>query len=88
MRKAVLNPKAFKIVKYIIIVGLILILIFPLIHLQNIASWINGAVLLISGDWLCTFLQHHSINVTVGLIIGYTLSVIISALLFFYIYTI
>lgn len=84
MRHSLLNNKAYKFLKYGLIFGIIIILILPWINQKQLNYWLIGLYLFMLGDWLCTFLQHHRINVVIGLIVGYIISLIVCVLLLFY----
>lgn len=85
MRHSLLNHKAYKVVGYGLIIGIIILLILPWINQKQLAYWGTGLYLFMLGDWICTFLQHHGRGVVSGLIVGYILSLVACILLLFYI---
>ena len=80
MRHALLNDKAYKSLRYALSVVGIIILILPWMNQKQLNYWLIGLYLFMLGDWLCTFLQHHSVNV----LIGYIAAIIVCFLLLFY----
>ena len=84
MRHALLNDKVYKSLRYALIVVGIIILILPWMNQKQLNYWLIGLYLFMLGDWLCTFLQHGSVNVLIGLLIGYIVAIIVCFLLLFY----
>ncbi|OUQ56449.1 hypothetical protein B5E44_05350 [Lactobacillus gallinarum] len=84
MRHALLNDKVYKSLRYALIVVGIIILILPWMNQKQLNYWLIGLYLFMLGDWLCTFLQHCSVNVLIGLLIGYIVAIIVCFLLLFY----
>lgn len=84
MRHALLNDKAYKSLRYALIVVGIIILILPWMNQKQLNYWLIGLYLFMLGDWLCTFLQHCSVNVLIDLLIGYIVAIIVCFLLLFY----
>ena len=84
MRHALLNDKVYKSLRYALIVVGIIILILPWMNQKQLNYWLIGLYLFMLGDWLCTFLQHCSVNVLIGLLIGYIVAMIVCFLLLFY----
>lgn len=80
MRHALLNDKVYKSLRYALIVVGIIILILPWMNQKQLNYWLIGLYLFMLGDWLCTFLQHCSVNV----LIGYIAAIIVCFLLLFY----
>lgn len=83
MRHALLNDKVYKSLRYALIVVGIIILILPWMNQKQLNYWLIGLYLFMLGDWLCTFLQHCSVNVLIGLLIGYIAAIIVCFLLLF-----
>lgn len=84
MRHTLLNDKVYKSLRYALIVVGIIILILPWMNQKQLNYWLIGLYLFMLGDWLCTFLQHCSVNVLIGLLIGYIVAIIVCFLLLFY----
>ena len=84
MRHALLNDKVYKSLRYALIVVGIIILILRWMNQKQLNYWLIGLYLFMLGDWLCTFLQHCSVNVLIGLLIGYIVAIIVCFLLLFY----
>lgn len=84
MRKSLLNPKAYKLIAYALVVGIIVILILPLLRQKTWGYSLIGIYLFLLGDWLCTFLQHRSVNLVISLILGYVISFVVCIILTFY----
>lgn len=83
MRHALLNDKVYKSLRYALIVVGIIILILTWMNQKQLNYWLIGLYLFMLGDWLCTFLQHCSVNVLIGLLIGYIAAIIVCFLLLF-----
>ena len=84
MRHALLSDSLYKKMGYASIVVILIILVLPWINQKQLNYWLISFYLFILGDWLCTFLQHHSINFVLGLLIGYVIAIIVCFLLLFY----
>lgn len=85
MRKSFLTAEAYKIVGYILIVGIIATLILPLIGGAKISYWLTDVCFFLSTAWLTTFFQRRSLNWVLSLIVAATISLIISVALTIYI---
>lgn len=89
VRESLLNNRAFKIVGYLSLILLIIVLIAPILpsfpYKEKVMNFIAGIFFFAFADWLVTFLQHHSVNVVISFIVGYTLALIIGVLLLFYV---
>ena len=84
MKKILLPPKTYKYLGLALIFVTILILLWPWLSSNSIIYWIIGLYLIFFGDWLVTFLERHSINAVLSLILGYTLAFIVVIALCFY----
>ncbi|QNQ81655.1 hypothetical protein FP435_07645 [Lactobacillus sp. PV037] len=84
MRHAILDDNAYKVVKYGLIIATLIILVLPWINKKQLNYWLIGTYLLIFGDWLATFFQHHSVNVVLALVLGYLIDIIVCVGLLFY----
>lgn len=88
VRESLLTNRAFKIVGYLSLISLIIVLIAPILpsfpYKGKVINFIAGIFFFAFGDWLVTFLQHHSVNAIISIIVGYTLALIIGVLLMFY----
>lgn len=84
MRKFLLKPTTYKIVTYMVVLGLIAIIVLPLLHCQNFAYWLIFAYIFIWGDWLCTFFQRRSVHWLISIVLGSILSLALGLLLILY----
>lgn len=84
MRHALLKNSAYKSIGYALIIVVLIILILPWINQKQLNYWLIGFYLFMLGDWSCTFLQHHSVPLALGLLIGYVIAIIVCFLLLFY----
>ncbi|NRO83421.1 hypothetical protein [Lactobacillus helveticus] len=84
MRHALLNDSAYKSIGYASIVVILIILVLPWMNQKQLNYWLIGFYLFMLGDWICTFLQRHSITLVLGLLIGYVIAIIVCFLLLFY----
>lgn len=84
VREQFLTDSAYKIVTYLLIIGLGIILVLSWIKMKDVNYWIIGIYFLILGDWICTFLQKRSWNVILSIILGGILSFVIGILFLLY----
>ena len=84
MRHALLNDSAYKSIGYALIIVVLIILTLPWVNQKQLNYWLIGFYLFMLGDWSCTFLQHHSVSLALGLLIGYVIAIIVCFLLLFY----
>lgn len=85
VRESFLTDEAYKIVGYILVVGIIVTVTLPLVGVAKISYWLTDVCFFLLMAWFTTFFQRHSLNWVLSLIIGATVSLIISIALTIYI---